>query len=326
MKALALGVEIGGTKLQLALGDPEGEILSSRRAQAEAKRGAPGVLEWLEREVPPLFRNAQAFEGNVYGIGVGFGGPVDSSTGKVIASHQVEGWDGLELKRWFEEKFGLPTVVANDANAAGWAEYCCGVGRGTRNFFYMNIGSGIGGALIIDGRLYDGQSFGAGEIGHIYVSDWRAESAGAMEKLENLCSGWSIEKRLRAGPNPPPDTPLGRLCNGKAETITCAMLGEAAQRGDDLARQEIERVAESVGVALVNVINLFHPERIALGGGVSLMGEALLEPIQDYVERHVFEPFRNHYAIVPCELEEAVVVVGALLLASGCPKQASTPS
>lgn len=327
MKCLALGVEIGGTKLQLAIGDARGNIVATRREQADPALGAAGVLAWLEREIPLLLQSTKAPETplgeepvEVYGIGIGFGGPVESSSGKILVSHQVAGWEGIELKRWFEERFNLPTIVANDANAAGWAEYCCGAGRGARNFFYMNIGSGIGGALVIDGRLHDGQGSGAGEIGHTYVPDWRAEVAGAGDKLEHICSGWSIEKRLRAGANPPSDTPLGQLCGGRADAITCPMLAEAARRGDEFARTEIDRVAQSLGLALANVITLFHPERIALGGGVSLMGNALLEPIRRYVDTYVFGPFRNRYTILSCELEEAAVIVGALLLAPGHPE------
>ncbi|HNR30129.1 MAG TPA: ROK family protein [Candidatus Hydrogenedentes bacterium] len=308
-----MAVEIGGTKLQVALGRPDGTILATRRGAVDPAGGAAGILAWIEGETHRLI---DATGTQPTGIGVGFGGPVDSATGAVLVSHQIAGWEGFALRPWFEDRFHAPAIIANDANAAGWAEYCLGAGRGTRYFCYMNIGSGIGGALILDGRLLDGQGRGAGEIGHTYVPDWRSGAPGAADKLEHLCSGWAIEQRLRARRDYPPDSPIMRLCNGDPAAIDCAALAEAARAGDPDALDEIDRVADSVGIALANVITLFHPERIALGGGVSLMGDVLIAPVRRNVARRVFGPFRDRYEIVPCALAESVVIVGALLLAA----------
>jgi glucokinase len=217
---LAIGVETGGTKLQVALGRGDGTILAVRRGSVAAESGAQGILEWVDRETALLLEDAVPVHGKPHAIGVGFGGPVESATGRVLTSHQIAGWQGVELKKRFEDRFELPTVVANDANAACWGEYCCGAGRGTKNFCYMNIGSGIGGAFVIDGELYDGQGFGAGEIGHTYVPDWTAAEPGAAAKLENLCSGWAIEKRIRRNASVSPNTPLGRRCGGDRTIIT----------------------------------------------------------------------------------------------------------
>lgn len=311
-----LGVEIGGTKLQVALGRSDGMIEQIERGSVKVEEGAAGILAWLEKRVTAFLDKArQQNHPSPKAIGVGFGGPVESSTGRVLVSHQIHGWEGVALKQWFESRFGgLPTVVANDANAAGWAEYCRGAGRGTKNFAYINIGSGIGGALVIDGRLYDGQGRGAGEMGHTYAADWTAAAPGAVDKLEHLCSGWSIERRLRRA-EWPKDTLLWEFCGGEQATVRCVALGQAAYAGDAYAIHEVEHVAAALGVAVSNLITLFHPEKLALGGGVALMGEPLFNPLRRYVDRHVFGPFQGRYEIVPCALEESVVLVGALLLA-----------
>lgn len=314
---LLVGIEIGGTKLQVVLGRGDGAIVSSRRGSVASERGVSGILEWIERETQALIAESGA---GPAAIGVGFGGPVESATGTVLVSHQIPGWEGFAMRPWFEERFSVPAVIANDANAAGWAEYCIGAGKGTRNFCYMNIGSGIGGALVIDGRLHDGQGRGASEIGHTYVPDWTAAEPGREDKLELLCSGWSIERRLRARRDYQADSPLMRVCGGKPETITCAMLAEAARAGDVEAIAELDRVGHAAGIALSNVITLVHPERAAMGGGVSLMGDVLLDPIRRHVAERVFGPFRGRYEIVPCALGESVVLVGALLLAAASTK------
>lgn len=315
MAKSVIGIEIGGTKLQAALGQSDGRIVETVRGNAPSHLGAGAILEWFLESVPPLLQQAASAGHPVESIGVGFGGPVESASGRALVSHQVGGWSGFPLKDWFEKRFKLPTSVANDANAAGWAEYRLGSGRGTRHFVYNNIGSGIGGAIVIDGRLHDGQGVGAGEIGHTYVPDWTAAIPGTPVKLEDLCSGWSIERRMRALARLEPGTPLQILAGGDPKLITCPMLAEAANQGDSLARDEIQRVAGSVGIALANVITLFHPERIAMGGGVSLMGEVLMNPLRQAVAERVFGPYRGKYEIGVCELAETAVIAGALLLA-----------
>ncbi|MCC6697786.1 MAG: ROK family protein, partial [Candidatus Hydrogenedentes bacterium] len=302
MSELVLSLEIGGTKLQAALGRSDGTILEKERGAADASAGAESILAWFTTSVPSLLDRATQRGDTVRSIGVGFGGPVDSAAGTALVSHQVGGWSGFPLKDWFEQHFSLPAVIANDSNAAGWAEYCCGAGMGTRHFCYMNIGSGIGGALVIDGRLHDGQGFGAAEIGHTYVPDFTSSEPGAKNKLENLCSGWSIEKRLRATSLLDVGTPLFTKCAGDPRRITCGLLGEAAYEGDRFANDAIDCVAQALAVALSNVITLIHPERIAMGGGVSLMGDVLLKPLRKHVDAIVFGPYRNRYSIVPCAL------------------------
>ncbi len=302
-----LAVEIGGTKLQAALGDASGRIHHVLRARAGATPEA--ILAWFEESVPELLAQVSA---PPEAIGIGFGGPVDDTAGKVLVSHQVEGWSGYPLSAWFSDRFGLPTALINDSNAAGWAEYVLGAGKGARHFCYLNIGSGIGGALIVDGKLHNGQGIGAAEYGHTMAPDWR--NPGSFDRLENLCSGWAIERYARAQPIPE-GMPLHNLSKGDPAAITCAMLGEAAKAGDAFALDTLERVADTIGLAIANVITVVHPETFALGGGVSLIGEPLLAPMRAAVKHYVFQPYVGTYELLPCALAEDVVLAGALLIA-----------
>ncbi|MFP6616162.1 MAG: ROK family protein, partial [Candidatus Hydrogenedentota bacterium] len=260
-----LSVEIGGTKLQGAVGTDAGEILRVVSGKVPGAGNAEAILGWMREELRGLIAWASDEGKDVSGIGVGFGGPVESAKGRVLTSHQVEGWDGVELKPWFEEEFGLPTVVANDANAAGWAEYCCGAGRGSRTMCYMNIGSGIGGALVVDGKLHDGQGKGAWEMGHVYVPDPHGDEAGGYARLERLFSGWSIERYARENVRVAADTPLWELTEGKEKEITCRAIGEAAALGDEVALGIVDEIARYVGLAIANGITLMHPEVFVLG-------------------------------------------------------------
>jgi len=316
-----VGVEIGGTKLQAAIGTREGEIIHLRTERAHPEAGAEGIRAQIEALVAALMEEAGS--PRPAAIGVGFGGPVDSPSGTVLVSHQVEGWNDFPLRQWFEDRFGLPCCIENDSNAGGWAEYRCGAGRGCRNMIYMNIGSGIGGAIILGGALYNGQGRGAGEIGHTYIPNlWgKASTDRPFDKLENLCSAWSIERRVRQVDRIPARSPLHELTEGRPNRITGPVIAEAAERGDRLVLEMLGRVTDMVGLAIANVITLFHPERYVVGGGFAQMGEPLFERLRAAVERHVFAPFQGRYEILPAELEQNVVLVGALLLAPTAPEK-----
>ncbi|HXD85999.1 MAG TPA: ROK family protein, partial [Urbifossiella sp.] len=164
-----LGIEIGGTKLQLGLGEGDGRLLRLWRGNVDAAAGGEGIRQAIVRAVPELLGEAGIAREQLRGIGVGFGGPTDDATQSVIKSHHIAGWHGFPLAKWLEELFGVPAVICNDADVAGLAEAVLGAGQGLSPIFYMTIGTGIGGGLIIDGEIYRGVGQGAGEVGHLLI-------------------------------------------------------------------------------------------------------------------------------------------------------------
>lgn len=315
MEKYILGVEIGGTKLQLAIGTQDGDILETIQGSVNPSEGAPGILDWLEDNIPVMMTKAEAMNGELTGIGCGFGGPINTPKGKVLRSIQIRGWSDFPLKSWFETNFNLPSIIANDTNAAAWGEYNLGSGRGSQYFFYTNMGSGVGGGIVINGELYDGQGYGAGEFGQTYVPDWTQDTPGKAEKIENLCSGWSIEKRLRKPGYVPRDSLILNLAGGDPATITARHLAEAARAGDSFASKEIDQIAHSMGLGLANMLCLVNVQVVAIGGGVSKMGDLLIEPIRKYTRRYEFISSHNNYEIHQCILGDAIVLIGAILIA-----------
>jgi glucokinase len=183
-----LGVEIGGTKLQVGVCDRRGRIAQLVRVVVVRRDGARGILQQLEKIIGPLLAAHR-----VNAIGVGFGGPVDAPRGRVVCSFHINGWDGFALRRWFVRRFGLPTVIENDTNVAALAEARIGAGRGCRAVLYSNVGTGIGGGFVVDGKIHNGR-FGATEIGHTIVTV-RKQGRLRHQMLESVASGLSIERR-----------------------------------------------------------------------------------------------------------------------------------
>lgn len=305
-----LGIEIGGTKLQLGLGDGNGVLDALWRGTVVPADAADGIRRQIEQAIPELLANAKRKREELRGVGIGFGGPVDDSTRSVIKSHQIQGWDGFPLASWIEEMLGLPAVLGNDADVAGLAEALFGAGKGLSPIFYITIGSGIGGGLVINGEIYRGCGRGAAEIGHVRVAGLQ----NLELDLEELASGWAITNRARKSMFFSPR--LQKLIHDTGGPITVQLIVQAATQRDDTCWAILNHARAALAQAIAHVIALLCPRRIVIGGGVSLMGEELLfKPLRQMVAERVFQPFADCYDIVPAALGEAVVVHGALALA-----------
>jgi glucokinase len=316
-----LGIEIGGTKLQLGIGDGAGRLLDLERRKVDLARGASEILEQIKDTYRSLKEKRALKEGDIRGVGVGFGGPVDVARGTIQTSYQVSGWTDFPLGVWLRQNLGTsPVVIHNDADTAGLAEARLGAGRGYSPLLYLTIGSGIGGALIVDGCIYRGAGLGAVEIGHLEVP-CRIQSGEKIVQLEDVASGFGIARAAR-------EKALGQLGRGRTDwivleqargepaEITTELVAQAAALGDPDAVEILGGAQRALAFALRQAIALLAPRRIVLGGGVSLIGQThWFEPIQRFVESDVFPPFRGSFDIVPAALGEEVVVHGALALA-----------
>lgn len=310
-----LGIEIGGTKLQIGLGPGDGTLRALWRGGVDVARGGEGIREQIQREVPAFLQHAKLVHQEVRGVGVGFGGPVDDADQTVIKSHQVEGWDHYPLARWLTGFLHLPVALGNDADVAGLAEALFGAGREQSPIFYITIGSGIGGGFIIDGKIHRGIGKGAAEIGHLRMAQWTATGMSYCT-LEAVASGWSLERTARQRAPVREDAQALIALAGGHELILARHIGAAAAEGDTFSWEILRPAWENLAEAICQVIALLCPRCIVIGGGVALMGEAVLfEPLRALVAERVFEPFANGYDILPATLGEEVVVHGALALA-----------
>lgn len=313
-----LGIEIGGTKLQLGVGAAEnGELTVLQRATVCPANGAEGIRRQIEKIAMPLIG-----EYAIKAVGIGFGGPVDMAAGRIVKSHHVAGWDGFAVVDWCRRTFGLPACVGNDSDMAGLGEARFGAGRGSRVVFYTNVGSGIGGALVINQRVYVGGVGIASELGHVRPGPL-ADSSD--QTVESAASGWAIAAATRADARLAAE--LQRQYGCSAEQLTSKMAAEAAGAGNEAAIGIFRRATQTYGWAIAQMITLLSPEVVVIGGGVPLAGEALFfAPLRQEIERYVFAPLRGTYRIAPTKLGEEVVVHGALALARAQAENGNTTS
>ena len=298
-----LGIEIGGTKLQLVLGNGSAEIADGRRLAVNPALGAAGIRDQIQRAIPELLAGRE-----LAGVGVGFGGPVDWRTGQIARSHQIEGWSGFDLAGWLRALTGAAVAVDNDANVAALGEAVRGAGAGRDPVFYATLGSGVGGGLVAGGKIYHGASPGESELGHV-----RLDRDGTT--LESRCSGWAVDARIRELKARNPHGLLARLSAGGAGG-EASHLEAAFRQGDDDARLILSESAAALALGLSHVVHLFHPAVIVLGGGLSKVGEPLREAVEGALRPLLMEVFHPGPPVCLSALGEGAVPAGALLLAS----------
>jgi glucokinase len=302
MKKTFLGIEIGGTKLQIVSGDQYGRIERRQRYRVEASEGAAGIRRCIE-EALLEWKGAL-----LSGVGVGFGGPVDRATGSAWTSYHIGGWAGFGIKDWLTDLTGAPVVVENDANVAALGEAMAGSGQGVPVVYYVTLGSGVGGGLVIGQEMYHGIAPGENELGHL-----RLDKGGRT--LESACSGWSVNIKIREQAAKHPESMLARL----AETEPGAeakILMAAVDTKDAGAIEIFRQTTDDLAFGLSHVVHLFHPAMIILGGGFSLAGKPLRDAVAQALPGYLMDAFRPGPDIRLSALKEDAVPVGALILAA----------
>ncbi len=299
-----LAIEIGGTKTQLYAGTDAGEILDRRRFAVRREAGGEGIREDLASALPEMIAQWQPAA-----IGVGYGGPVDWRTGRIVKSHHVAGWDGFPFGEWLAQRAGVPVFVENDANVACLGEALHGAGRGCDPVFWVNIGSGVGGGLVSGGRLYHGAVPGEVEIGHV-----RLERDGTI--VEDRCSGWGVDRAIRAEVAANPATMLAQVVAAHPPGGEAKHLAPALAKRCPAAAKVLRYAMGELAFALSHAVHLLHPEIIVVGGGMSLLGEPLRALLAEHLPGFLMDAFRPGPRVALAALREDAVPVGALALAA----------
>ena len=308
----AIGDDVGGTKL--LAGTVDAELRVHHRAYRLAPTDDARTL--LDTIVDAVGEARESAREEVGAIGLGLPCLVDVSRGVVMTCNHLR-MDDVPVRDLMSERLGLPVVVEHDVNAALVAEHRFGAARGARNIVMLTIGTGVGGAALVDGRLLRGQSGAAGELGHVVIDENGPACPGRCPShgcLEAFVSGPALAREGRRLAASAPDSALGgALASGRE--ITGALITDVAHDGDAVARDAIALLGVRLGVGIVSLVNTFNPEVVVVGGGLVAAGDMLLAPARDVVARRALVPAREQVRIVPARFGDESGMLGAAALA-----------
>lgn len=316
MKYLA-GIDIGGTKCAVTIGwekDGAITILEKQRFPTpkdprEAMKELVSTLRQMLEERPEITLSA---------VGISCGSPLDSKTGLVLAPPNLPDWDHIDVVAPFQEAFGVPAAVQNDANACALAEWLWGAGKGCDNMIFLTFGTGMGAGLILDGRLYTGTNDMAGEVGHVRLEEEGPDGYGKKGSFEGFCSGGGIARygrgRIREHLASGGETAIVRK-GQSVEEVTAEDIGLAAQGGDELALSIMEHTGKMLGKGLAMLIDILNPQKIVIGS-IFLRQEALLRgPMEEVIEKEALSYTKDVCRVVPAGLGESLGDYAALSVA-----------
>ncbi len=315
--APVLAVDIGGTKILTAIFSADGQMQAKDVCPTMAEEGAEPVIERLCSAIGSLLEQNNIKASQLGGIGIACAGGIDTGRGVVVTpSPNMTGWTDIPLADIIRERFGVDTYVVNDASAAALGEHRSGAGRGVNNLFLLTLGTGVGGGIIANGELYLGAVGAAAEIGHMTVDDDGPRcGCGNTGCLEMLASGRAVERDAAGRIGRGEKSSLSGMVGGKTEKITAEMVGKAARDGDPLALDVLSHAGYYLGVGMVNVVNIFNPEMIVLGGSMAALGELFIGPGRKLVAERAFSISSRSVRIVTAQLGNEAGVYGAAAFA-----------
>ncbi|SDT69292.1 ROK family protein [Jiangella sp. DSM 45060] len=314
-----LSLDIGGTKLAVGVVTPDGAVHGLIVEPTRRWEGPDAVIRRLfdlgHRAVA-----AAALDAPIAAVGISCGGPLDSATGVLISPPHLPGWIDVPLGELTRQEFGVPAYLENDATAAALGEHRFGAARGLSTMIYLTISTGVGGGAVIDGRLHRGAAGNGGELGHLMVRPGgRTCSCGRRGCLEAYVSGTNIAERaaegLRAGATSSLRAAEADADAADAASLTAADVAAAARAGDAFAREIWAETTDVLGQAVTDLVNVFEPDLVVLGGGVTRAGEMLLDPVAEAVARDAMPPAAKAARVVLAGLGDVVCVVGAGVVA-----------
>ncbi len=311
---MIVGVDVGGTNVVVGT-VPEGGagVYGVVKTPTAVQDGADAVVEQIAVMVRQSIAATQATIGpcHVLGVGIGSPGPLDTTRGVVLLTPNL-GWHDFPLRDRVRDAVGLPASLDNDANCAIFGEWWQGAARGARNVIGLTIGTGVGGGIVLDGRLYHGASDIAGEFGHMSIdSTGRRCNCGNYGCLEAYASGTAIAARAREGLRAGVDSVLAAYADGDPARFTAQTVYDAATGGDEFALDVIKDTARFLGAGVASLINIFNPEVVVICGGVTEAGDRLFTPLKAEVRRRAFRPAVDACRIVPGALPGTAGVFGA---------------
>ena len=309
------GIDLGATKILSVVVSETGSLLSEDVRPTMSDEGHEAVIGHMAASLRKALAKAGIAEDKLGGIGVCAPGPIDHAHGIVTRPPNLPGWHDVPLASRIAEAFGVPCVLENDANCAAIAEHRWGAGRGSQHMLFLTLSSGVGGGIIVNGALYRGASGLAGEVGHITVNT-HGPSCGCGRRgcLEAYASGLAITRQGLRLVAKHPDSPLARLVK-EDPPLSAILIHEAADKGDEGARELVREAGYNLGIGLASLVNIFNPQVVVLGGGLTKMGDLYLGPMREAIQNECFPQAWRDLRIAVGELGDKAPALGAAAIA-----------
>lgn len=311
MGRVVIGVDLGGTNLRTAILGPDGNILERHKEATHAADGWEKVVVRLIENIKQQRKSATQLGFDVAAVGVGAPGVIQADKGIVVKSPNFPDWNNLPLKDQLEKTLGTPVFLENDANAAALGEQWRGAGRGIRSMILLTLGTGVGGGIILDNKIWHGADGMAGEIGHMtLVPDGRPCTCGNTGCLEMYSSSRGIVQSFREA--------LGKTSGGvpdQSKQISSEQVYEAAGAGNEIAIRVMKDMGRMLGIGIASLINIFNPERIVIGGGVKDAWPLFIGSTREEIMKRAFAVPAKRTEIVPSQLGDDAGMVGAAAVA-----------
>ena len=312
-----VGVDMGGTKILAAVINAKGEIVQQAKRATKPKKGPEEVIERITRCIREAIDGAELKPSQIRAIGIGSPGPLDPETGVIIFAPNL-GWSNVPLKAKLEANLSIPTFVDNDVNVGTLGEYAFGAGRGVKNLVGIFVGTGIGGGIILDGKLFHGVNKTAGEVGHMIVEVKGPRcGCGNFGCLEAVASRTAITRDLqKAILKKGKKSKLTELNGGNLDLIRSKAIARAVKHGDKPTIKVMQRAAKYLGISVASIVHFLNPEMVVLGGGVvEAMGDSLLDPIRHAAAEYALPTTMDGVQIIAATLGDNAGVIGASVLA-----------
>ena len=307
-----IGIDLGGTNIAVGLVDGAHRIIAHRSVPTEADRGTAAVIDDMARAVDSVLTDAGLTPAECGGIGIGSPGTCDSGRGTVVRAYNLN-WFNVPVCQILRERFGVPVYLNNDANCAALAETVAGAARGVQNMVLITLGTGVGGGIILNGKIHAGLRTAGAELGHILlVLDGEPCTCGRRGCWEAYASATALIRQTQKAALANPDSLLAQT---SPEDMTGRTVFEAADRGDTAAQAVIDRYCTYIAAGFTDIVNALAPEMILLGGGISREGERILQPIRDYVADHCFGQHEGAIPVIAAaQLGSEAGIIGAAAL------------
>lgn len=307
-----LGIDLGGTNIVAGVVDQNYKIVATAKRKTNCPRPAEEIIDDMAAVSLEAIKSAGLSIEDVDAAGVGSPGCIDPENGVVCYSNNIAFYD-VPMAKMLKERTGIDFYLENDANAAAYGEFVAGAGKGTKNFIMITLGTGVGGGIIVDGKIYSGSNYAGGELGHTVIQmNGEICTCGRLGCWEAYASATALIRQSKQAMIKYPDSIMWKLCNNDINAVNGVTAFDAMRKGDTAGKMVVDKYVEYIAVGIANNMNIFQPEVIAIGGGISKEGDNLIKPISNIVAGENYARLIEKKAVIKtAQLGNDAGIIGA---------------